>query len=174
MTAPESGRAPNDEDRFALYAHAHADLWWAKTQEWNVANWALLLIAGIVGTCRAIVPTAELSPSRTWVFAVLVLGVGVAAGWYLASLHADIVHSRKVYRALEKQTGVGQLRALIPKRAGEDTDRARGSGFLYVMCAGIGLAVTLATFLLNLPSVVAIAAGTLTATADMLLVARAA
>src|SRR5712664_2048596 len=123
MTA--TNRPPDNEDRFALYHHAHADIWWAKTQEWNVSNWALLLMAGIVGAGRII--ASDLSPSRTWIFAGLVLSVGLAAGWYLASLHSDIVDNRKVYRALESQTGIAQLRSHIPQRAGEASDRERGS-----------------------------------------------
>ncbi len=167
-------RQPNDDDRFALYAHAHEDLWWAKTQEWNVANWALLLIAGIVGVARTLIPTSELVPGRTWVFAALVLSVGVGAGWYLASLHANIVHSRKVYRALETQTGIGQLRALIPKGAGEETDRERGSGFLYVMCVGLSLAVALGVLLLGMPTWVAIVVGSVVSLADVIMLGRAA
>ena len=167
-------REPNDDDRFALYAHAHADLWWAKTQEWNAANWALLLIAGIVGAARAIIPSSEFTPEHTWAFAGLAVAVGLAAGWYLGGLHADIVHSRKVYRALEKQTGVGQLRTLIPQRAGMETDRERGSGFVYVMSAGIGLAVALGIQLLAFSMWFAIAAGVTTGITGMVFVARAA
>ncbi|SRR6266542_3957685 len=174
MSDAPLGRAPNDEDRFALYAHAHADLWWAKTQIWNAANWSLLLIAGIVGAARTAVPTDELEPSRTWVFAGLALGVGIATGWYLASLHANIVHSRKVYRALEHQTGVAALRALIPKAAGEETDRERGSGFLYIMAGGVAVAVALAMTLLGMPTAVAIVAGSATAIVDIVMIARAA
>lgn len=174
MTLPDRNREPTDEDRFALYAHAHSDLWWAKTQEWNAANWALLLIAGIVGAARTVIPDSELGLLRTWAFLGLVLVVGLAAGWYLASLHANIVHSRKVYRALEKQTGVGQLRALIPKVAGEETDQERGSGFLYVMCAGIGLAVALGVLLLGASTTLSIIAGSLVGVLDIALVARVA
>ena len=171
MTTP---REPNDNDRFALYGHAHSDLWWARTQQWSVANWTVLLIAGIVGTARTLISAQDLGPDRTWGFAVLIAVVGLASGWYLASLHTDIVHSRIVYRALEQQLGVAKLRTLIPQRAGEETDRERGSEFLYVMCIGIGLAVALGFSLLGMSLLCSIAAGIVSGVVDIALVARAA
>jgi len=173
MSDQPASREPNDDDRFALYAHAHADLWWAKTQQWNAANWALLVIAGIVGAARSLIPSAEVVPTRTWPFVALVAVMGVAAGWYLSALHQNIVHSRKVYRAIEKETGVGKLRTLIPKAAGEETDRERGSGFLYVMSAAIGLAAGLATQLLGMPIGVSIGVGGGVAVIDTVMIARA-
>ncbi len=58
-------RRTND-DCYALYGHAHHDIWWAKTQEWSVANWTLLLIAGITGVGRALTPEPTLEHTRPY------------------------------------------------------------------------------------------------------------
>ena len=142
MSDPLQDVDPTDPGLFALYEHAHSDLWWAKTQEWNVANWALLLIAGVVGAARTILE-GDLTPERTWGFALVIVLVGLAAGWYLGTLHAGIVHNRDVYRAIEKKVGIKTLRTKLPQAAGEESDKERGSEFLYVMCIGIGLTVAL-------------------------------
>ena len=145
-------RAPDDNDRYALYQHAHHDLWWAKAQQWNVGNWALLLIAAVVTVPRTLLPQCELITERTWPFVSLAVIVALAATWYLANLRKEIVHNRKVYRALEEQTGIKELRKQIPQAAGEETDRTRGIHLLYVMAFVFAMAVGFAASLLGASS----------------------
>jgi hypothetical protein len=133
-------RDPTDEDRYALYEHAHHDLWWAKAQEWNVANWALLLIAGNVAIARTLISENYLAFRTAWPFWIINALIPLAATWYLSSLHANIVHDREVYRELELQTGVKKLREQLREKglqdADERSDRTRGLKILCVM-AGV-------------------------------------
>jgi hypothetical protein len=143
-------RQPDDNDRYALYANAHHDLWWAKTQQWSVANWALLLIAGVAGVGRTLTPSCQPTlESPTYVGLVVV--VALWAGEYFRRLHDEIVHNRGVYRELEKQTGIKQLRTgLRGQERGEDkTDWRRGIGHLSVMVIAITVASVLAIRLLG-------------------------
>jgi hypothetical protein len=131
-----SNKDISPDDRYALYEHAHHDLWWAKAQQWNVANWALLLLAGEGAIARTLIPTNYLTLKATWPFLILNLVIPVAATWYLSKL-LDIVHDRKVYRELESQTGVealrGELQAKGLQAADKETDYKRGAEMLFVM-----------------------------------------
>ena len=133
-------RDPNDEDRYALYEHAHHDLWWAKAQEWNVANWALLLIASNVAIARTLIAGNYLAFRRAWPFWIINALIPLAATWYLSTLHGNIVHNREVYRELELQTGVKGLREQLREKglqdADEKSDPTRGIAILGVM-AGV-------------------------------------
>ena len=134
-----TSRDPKDEDRFALYEHAHHDLWWAKAQEWNVANWALLLIASNVAIARTLIAENYLVFRTAWPFWIINALIPLAATWYLSKLHGNIVHNRDVYRELESQTGVKKLREQLREKglqdADEESDRTRGIPILGVMAA---------------------------------------
>jgi membrane protein YdbS with pleckstrin-like domain len=139
---------PTREDRYALYQHAHHDLWWAKNQQWSVANWALLLIAGITGVARTLFSDALVLPN-TWPFIALVAFVAIIAGAYLGSLHAEIAHNRDVYRALEDTTGITELRKQIPQRATRESDHTRGIQIPFAMVLGLAVASGLAAWVLG-------------------------
>lgn len=136
-----------------MYEHAHHDLWWARAQQWNVANWTLLLMAGNVGVVRALVTSADLAFNKTWLFWLLNLVIPILASCYLSRLHRDIVHNRLVYRELEAQTGIRALREQLQikglERADERTDRTRGVGILWVMGTVFALAGAFATLFLG-------------------------
>ena len=126
-----------DDDRFALYEHAHHDFWWAKAQEWNVANWGLLLLASNVGIARTLIPENYLGFRTAWLFWALNLAIPLVATYYLSRLHIEIVHNRRVYRWLESQTGVKRLRAQLQaerlQAADETSDYKRGGVLLVLM-----------------------------------------
>ncbi len=153
---------PKDEARYALYTMAHHDLWWARTQQWSVANWALLLIAAIAGVGT----TVASSWCSRWPYVLMMSGVAFLAGWMFGSLHGDIVHNREVYRELEAQTGIGQLRKALPGQelGEEDTDWKRGIWqSLMIMVLAIAVATGLGVLLLGgaLPNAVAVGTGIL-------------
>ena len=141
------------DDRYALYEHAHHDLWWAKAQQWNVANWALLLLAGEVAIARTLVPANYLTLKTTWPFLIPNFAIPIAATWYLSKLHVDIVHNRKVYRELESTTGVEALREELRVKglqaADKETDYKRGAEMLFVMAGVFAVAGGLATSLIG-------------------------
>ena len=152
-------RNPDDNDRYALYEHAHHDLWWAKAQQWNVANWALLLIAAIVAVTRTLISDNRLKAAHTWPFIVVNGLVAIMANWYLARLHQDVVHNRDVYRFLEERTGIKTLRSELRteglEKADEGTDRTRGIEVLYVMAGVFSVATGFSAYLLGAPAQVA-------------------
>lgn len=158
LTARERGKAPvagarepSDEDRYAVYGHAHHDLWWAKSQQWSVANWALLLIAGVAGVARAVTAESERHLATTFPYVVLMLVIALVAGRYFAKLHREIVHNRRVYRKLEIDTGIRQLRGKLPGQdlGDEHTDWWRGIENLWVMVAAIAVAAAFSIRLLD-------------------------
>jgi len=128
-------RGIEDDARYALYANAHHDLWWARTQQWSVANWTVLLIAGIAGVGRTLTPWTSLTLYHTWPYVGMVGLVGGFAAVLFGKLHDEIVHNREVYRTLENQTGIEELRKKLPGPAlgKEKPDWYRGIGPVTLM-----------------------------------------
>lgn len=149
-----------NEAEHALYEHAHHDLWWAKSQQWRVANWAVLAIAGVVGVARLLHPDPKtITPAATLPFIVVGGVIVLLAGWYLAHLHDDIVFLRLVYRQLEGNTGVQQLRGTLPQRANESTDTFRGKEIIIGMAVAIGLETVFGGLLLGANTAWSVGAG---------------
>jgi len=139
------------EAHFALYGYAHHDLWWAKGQQWNVANWTILLLAGLVGVDQGMRSGGVPDPATARACAVLVWFVTLIAGVYLMRLHRDVLHNRSVYRALEKNVGADKIRQHIPQIADERSDDLRGLEHLLVLVAAIAVATFFALELLGRP-----------------------
>jgi len=169
---------PDHTDRYALYEHAHHDLWWAKAQQWNVGNWTLLLIAALVTVARTLPHPEPLTASYSWPFIVTAAIVAVAGTWYLARLHGDVVHNRRVYRELETQTGIkalrDELRSKGLERANESSDRTRGIEVLYLMVIVFAAAVGFATCLLGATPCVGLLTTLGVASVNVIILARAA
>jgi hypothetical protein len=163
---------PNHEAHFALYANAHHDLWWARTQQWSVANWALILIAGIGGVGKALADPCH-PLEHVWVFVALVVIVALVAGGYFRTLHGEIVHNREVYRALETETGIDTLRTNLPgqDRGVVDTDWRRGIGPLFfIVLLAMGVATVFSIRLLGLDWARAILLGAGVVVVDVIVV----
>src|SRR5689334_16380205 len=123
--------------RYALYDHAHHDLWWARSQQWNITNWAILLMAATAGIASATSRSSGLTAADIRLHAILVAALGLIAGICLLGLHGDVLHSRKVYRVLERNLKVDLVRAEIPQAASEETDCTRGLWHLRLMISAI-------------------------------------
>lgn len=141
---------PTLEDRRLLYGVAHHDVWACKGQQWNVTNWALVLIGATVGVVRSVPTLSTATIQTTWPFLAMIIVIAGAALVYLPMLQAQIVYNRSVYRVLEATTGIERLRAELPAPRSMAPDRLRGVELLYIMVVVIAGGVALAGMMLAL------------------------
>jgi len=141
---------PTDPRVLTMYQMAHHDIWWAKTSLWRATNWALVLLAALVGVAKLFYTRDQLAIETTWPLVVVAVLVGLAAGWYLARLHGDIVTSRSVVRNVESHTGIQDLRNEIRSEVRSArrvrSDSKRGIEFVIAMM----IAISAATFVVVL------------------------
>src|SRR5690348_5807766 len=82
-------------DYHAFYAAAHHDTWWAKSQQWSAAGWAIALLGGVAGFAKAA------NASSDWMTALdAVIGIGGVG--YVARLHFDMIRARQVTAKLRE------------------------------------------------------------------------
>ncbi len=140
----DQGPAENGEDREnarLIAQFAHDDIWWYRSNQWNAVNWALVLMAAVVGFARMFVQEADLTFGNTWHFAALECVVAVGSCWYLAHLHSETIETRRLMRKASRWSGAEQLRVRIWQRTYEHTDHRRGVFLILVMDAAISVAV---------------------------------
>jgi hypothetical protein len=130
----------DDRENARLIAQfAHHDVWWYRSNQWNAANWGLLLIAAVVGLARMFLRECELTWPSTWHFALLECILGVACCWYLVHLHAETIETRRLMRKASTLAGAEQLRLRIWQRTHEKTDHTRGAPLVVAMAAAIAV-----------------------------------
>jgi len=144
VTAPGPQEVSDQENARLIAQFAHHDIWWYRSNQWNAANWALLLIAALVAVARMFLQEDELTWSSTWHLAVLVLVAGTVSSWYLAHLHMETIETRRLMRQANRLGGAEQLRTKIWNRTYEKTDHRRGALLVLVMNVSIGVAVGVA------------------------------
>ena len=126
---------------------AHHDIWWAKSNLWSATNWAILLIAGVVGVAKLFHPDGPWTFSHSWRSVSLVVIISIAACWYLARLQHDIMANRLKARSIRAKDSA--LDAAFEDLNGPCSDCTRGNGFVLAMAFTIGVVAGIATFFLT-------------------------
>jgi FtsH-binding integral membrane protein len=142
------GNGPTDQDYLVHYQLADHAIWWAKGQLWTATNWALALLALVVGTATAL--REPFRWAETWPFVLLALGVAAGASWYLTRLHYDAARARQNNEHIRNRVrGLAAVYESLPQHGKPQEDASRGVEFvvvlLLVIAVGFGLAVHLLT-----------------------------
>ncbi len=101
VLVPDSMKVPVPDSMKMLYEHCRSNIEFAKRQQWQMTNYALLLDAAIVGITE-LSKITELSNKfidQCFLIAVALLAAGsitVAAGWILAKLQCTQAEERKI------------------------------------------------------------------------------
>jgi hypothetical protein len=132
-------------DLHLMYQVAHHDLWWAKGHLWTAANWALALLAALVGVGGLLLDHRNLSLSQTWPLLVLSAIVALAAIGYLARLHYDIIKARRITTFIREVRP--ELEAIVNKSLSirpATPDTRRGLFFVgaLIFAVSAGLAIS--------------------------------
>ena len=149
---------PSEGDDHALFGAAHADVWWAKGQQWNTTNWAVALLVGLAGL-NQFLDSAD--PSRfadlaRWLQVVVAFG----AAAYIARLHYDMIRSRHTIAKLRERRP-GLINPLLSKgqRRHPIVEEVRGASFPLLQIASISLTFTLCAYSVNGASIWSISMG---------------
>jgi hypothetical protein len=130
-------------DDQTLFAIAHSDVWWAKSQQWNATNWTVALVAGLAGLNHLM---SSDDPSRFLALAQwLQVAVGILGSIYIARLHFDTIRARRRIEVIrERHPGLND--PLLTKKTVPAPDDVRGAVFPLLQIAGVSLALGLASF----------------------------
>ena len=93
----------NRDDLILLYQVSVSDLSYFKTQQWNVTNYAVLLLAGLVGTGELIGSHSE--PFERVILAMLAVLASLAAQVVVGKLERSILVRQRRLELIRPQMG---------------------------------------------------------------------
>jgi len=139
---------PSEGDYHSYYAAAHHDAWWAKTQQWAAAGWALALLGGIVGLATVLDLPAAPTTGRC-VLAALQVTVALGSVAYIARLHHDTIRARQITAKLrELRPELLTVAQQMPGWKDSRPDDVRGAVFPLLLAAAVAIAHSLGTYAL--------------------------